>query len=52
MAGALGAFQGRYGTDIVLLSAGALLIMAPTILVFLLFQRQFSQALLQGAVKG
>lgn len=52
MAGALGAFQGRYGTDIVLLSAGALLIMAPTVLVFLVFQRQFSQALLQGAVKG
>ncbi|WP_134740917.1 carbohydrate ABC transporter permease [Nocardioides sp. 503] len=52
MAGALGAFQGRYGTDIVLLSAGALLIMAPTVLVFVIFQRQFSQALLQGAVKG
>jgi raffinose/stachyose/melibiose transport system permease protein len=52
MAGALGAFQGRYGTDIVLLSAGSLLIMAPTIIVFLVFQRQFSQALLQGAVKG
>lgn len=52
MAGALGAFQGRYGTDIVLLSAGALLIMAPTIAVFVLFQRQFSKALLQGAVKG
>ncbi|MXG91600.1 carbohydrate ABC transporter permease [Nocardioides flavescens] len=52
MAGALGAFQGQYGTDIVLLSAGALLIMAPTILVFVVFQRQFSRALLQGAVKG
>lgn len=52
MAGALGAFQGQYGTDIVLLSAGALLIMAPTVLVFLAFQRQFSKALLQGAVKG
>jgi raffinose/stachyose/melibiose transport system permease protein len=52
MAGALGAFQGRYGTDVVLLSAGALLIMAPTVIVFLVFQRQFSKALLQGAVKG
>ncbi|WP_440898824.1 carbohydrate ABC transporter permease [Actinosynnema sp.] len=52
MAGALGAFQGQYGTDIVLLSAGALLIMAPTVLVFVVFQRQFTQALLQGAVKG
>jgi raffinose/stachyose/melibiose transport system permease protein len=52
MAGALGAFQGQYGTDIVLLSAGALLIMAPTIVVFVVFQRQFTKALLQGAVKG
>ncbi len=52
MAGALQAFQSRYSTDVVLLNAGALLLMAPTILVFLLLQRQFSKALLQGAVKG
>ena len=49
MAGALGAFQGQYGTDIVLLCAGALTIMVPTIVVFLLFQRTFTAALLQGA---
>jgi raffinose/stachyose/melibiose transport system permease protein len=52
MAGALGAFQGRYGTDIVLLCAGSLLIMAPTLIVFVIFQRQFVKALLQGSVKG
>ncbi len=52
VAGALGAFQGEHGTDIVLLSAGALLIMAPTIGVFLVFQKQFVAALLQGSVKG
>lgn len=52
MAGALQAFQSRYSTDVVLLNAGALLLMAPTILVFLLLQRHFVQALLQGAVKG
>lgn len=52
MAGALGAFQGQYGTDIVLLCAGALLIMAPTILIFAIFQRHFVKALLQGSVKG
>ena len=52
VAGALGAFQGQYGTDIVLLSAGALLIMLPTILVFAIFQKQFVVALLQGSVKG
>lgn len=52
MAGALQAFQSRYSTDVVLLNAGALLLMAPTILVFLLLQGQFTKALLQGAVKG
>lgn len=52
VAGALGAFQGQYGTDIVLLSAGALLIMLPTIIVFAVFQKQFTAALLQGSVKG
>ncbi|MBO3085166.1 carbohydrate ABC transporter permease [Cellulomonas fengjieae] len=52
MAGALGAFQGQYGTDIPLLCAGSLLILTPTLIVFLVFQRQFVSALLQGAVKG
>jgi raffinose/stachyose/melibiose transport system permease protein len=52
MAGALGAFQGQWGTDIPLLCAGALLILTPTILIFLTFQRQFVAALMQGAVKG
>jgi raffinose/stachyose/melibiose transport system permease protein len=51
MAGALGAFQGQYGTDIPLLCAGSLLILTPTLIVFLLFQRQFAAALLQGSVK-
>ena len=52
MAGALGAFQGQYGADIPLLSAGSLLILAPTIVVFIVFQRHFVSALLQGSVKG
>ncbi|MDT0267269.1 carbohydrate ABC transporter permease [Streptomyces sp. DSM 44915] len=52
MAGALGAFQGEHGTDIVLLCAGALLIMTPTVVVFLILQRYFVRALLAGAVKG
>jgi raffinose/stachyose/melibiose transport system permease protein len=51
-AGALGAFQGHYGTNEVLLSAGSLLIMLPTVVVFVVFQRHFVKALLQGAVKG
>lgn len=52
VAGALGAFRGQYGSDLVLMSAGALLIMLPTITVFAIFQKQFTAALLQGSVKG
>ncbi|CAI9393344.1 carbohydrate ABC transporter permease [Microbacterium sp. T2.11-28] len=52
MAGALGAFQGQWGTDIPLLCAGSLLILTPTLIVFLVFQRQFVSALLQGSLKG
>ncbi len=52
MAGALGAFQGHYATDIPLLSAGTIVILLPTLLVFIAFQRQVISALLQGSVKG
>ncbi|GAA0240869.1 carbohydrate ABC transporter permease [Cryptosporangium japonicum] len=52
MAGALGAFQGQWGTNIPLLCAGALLILVPTLAVFLVFQRRFVAALLQGSSKG
>jgi len=52
MAGALGAFQGHYATDVPLLSAGTILILIPTLVVFVIFQRQIIAALLQGSVKG
>lgn len=52
MAGALGAFQGHYATDVPLLCAGSLLILTPTLIVFLIFQRQLIAALLQGSLKG
>jgi raffinose/stachyose/melibiose transport system permease protein len=52
MAGALQGFVGAHSTDVVLLNAGALMIMAPTILVFVIFQRYFVRAMLAGAVKG
>ena len=52
MAGALQGFVGAHSTDVVLLNAGALLIMAPTILVFLFFQKYFIRAMLAGSVKG
>jgi len=52
MAGALGAFQGQWGTNIPLLCAGSLIILVPTLLVFIAFQRHFVVALLQGSLKG
>ena len=51
MAGGLGAFQGQYGDNIQLLCAGSLIIIAPSLAVFLIFQRSFVRALLAGAVK-
>ncbi|GAA4712917.1 hypothetical protein APR04_004294 [Promicromonospora umidemergens] len=50
MAGALRNLVGQYTSDAVLLNAGSLL--APTIVVFLIFQRHFVKALITGAVKG
>lgn len=49
VAGALAAFQGQYSTNIVLLCASALLIIAPSLVVYIVFQRQFIGALLQGS---
>lgn len=51
VAGALGAFQGEYSTNIVLLCAGAILIIGPSLIVFFIFQRQFIGALLEGSNK-
>jgi raffinose/stachyose/melibiose transport system permease protein len=52
MAGALGAFQGHYATNVPLLCAGTILILLPILVIFVLFQRQIIAALLQGSVKG
>ncbi len=52
MAGALGAFQGHYATNVPLLCAGTILILLPTLILFVLFQRQIIAALIQGSVKG
>lgn len=52
VAGALTFFQGQYSLSIPLLNAGALLIIIPTIVIFVVFQRQFIKALISGAVKG
>lgn len=41
-AGVLGAFQGRWGTDVPLLCAGSLLVLAPVLLVFALLHRRLA----------
>jgi multiple sugar transport system permease protein len=48
----LQAFQGQYGTEWHLMMAAALLMLLPTILIFLLGQRFFVSGLTVGAVKG
>ena len=52
MAGALGAFQGHYATDVPLLCAGTIMILVPTLIIFVIFQKQIITALIQGSVKG
>lgn len=45
-------FQGRYSSNVPLLSAGALIVAGPILLVYILFQRYFIHGMLGGAVKG
>jgi raffinose/stachyose/melibiose transport system permease protein len=44
-------FQGKYTVDIPILTAGAVIIVLPIILVYLILQRKFIQGLTAGAVK-
>lgn len=48
---ALSFLQGRYQTDIVLVIAGTTLISLPTILIYILLQRQFIEGIAEGALK-
>jgi raffinose/stachyose/melibiose transport system permease protein len=52
MAGALGAFQGQWGTNIPQHNPTTHNKHAPSVILFIIFQKQFVAALLQGAVKG
>jgi len=52
VAGALTFFQGQYWISIPLISASALIIITPSLVLFLIFQRKFISSLLQGAVKA
>ena len=45
-------FQGRYAADVPLISAGATMVALPTILIYLIFQRQFIRGITAGAVEG
>jgi len=45
-------FQGRYTTDIPLTSAGATIVALPTILIYIIFQRQFIRGMTSGAIHG
>jgi raffinose/stachyose/melibiose transport system permease protein len=48
----LASFSGRYTTDIALVSAGAVIVAVPIVVVFIIFQREFLRGMLTGAVKG
>ncbi len=51
MAGALAAFQGEHQSDIVMMCAVTVLLTAPTLLVFVILQRHFINAILAGSIK-
>lgn len=46
------AFQQEFGNDWTLTSAVGVLVIAPVLLLFFLFQRKFTDGLVQGSVKG
>ena len=48
----LASFSGRFTTDIALVSAGAVIVALPIVIVFIIFQREFMRGVLTGAVKG
>lgn len=45
-------FSGRYTTNVPLLAAGATIVSLPTILFYLIFQRQFIRGMTSGSVTG
>lgn len=48
----LGLFVGQYSTNIPLLAAASLIVIAPIVLVYLTFQRSFVNGITQGAIKS
>jgi ABC-type glycerol-3-phosphate transport system permease component len=47
----LGYFVGQYSTNIPLLSAASIIVIAPIVIVYLIFQRNFVAGVTQGAIK-
>jgi len=45
-------FQGRTTTDVPLLAAGAVIVAAPVVVLYVFLQRHFIRGMLSGAVKG
>ena len=45
-------FQGRYASNIALISAGATIVALPTIVIYVIFQRQFIRGITGGSVTG
>lgn len=48
----LGLFVGQYSTNVPLLAAASLIVIAPIVVVYLTFQRSFVNGITQGAIKG
>ncbi len=48
----LALFQGKYTNDVSLTAAGTIIVIAPVIVVYLLFQRQLIEGVTAGSVKG
>lgn len=45
-------FQGRYATNVPLIAAGATIVSLPTIIIYLIFQRQFVRGITSGTLHG
>ena len=48
---ALGAFQGKFLTQYNLMAAGGLIVAAPVLILYIIFQRRFISGMLAGALK-
>ncbi|GGD68435.1 carbohydrate ABC transporter permease [Microbacterium murale] len=48
---ALGVFQGKFVTQINLMAAGGLIVAAPVLVLYVIFQRKFISGMLAGAIK-